>query len=117
MQTAPREISPPPTRGGLLVLVTASALDKTGTVTIGAPAVTHITLAAGASEEQLFTVAASCGFGSLHPVSRAVVVILPATTSSARVKELSPRTMHSLPELPWWQLLVTQEWQKLRLHQ
>jgi Cd2+/Zn2+-exporting ATPase len=48
-------------------------LDKTGTVTIGAPAVTEILPAEGESEERLLTVAAACGFGSLHPVSRAVV--------------------------------------------
>lgn len=48
-------------------------LDKTGTVTVGAPAVTHIQPEPDESEEQLLSVAASCGFGSLHPVSRAVV--------------------------------------------
>lgn len=48
-------------------------LDKTGTVTIGAPVVTEIRPANGESEETLLAVAASCGFGSLHPVSRAVV--------------------------------------------
>src|SRR5207302_9507051 len=40
-------------------------LDKTGTVTVGAPTVTRIHPAAGESEESLLTVAASCGFGSL----------------------------------------------------
>jgi len=48
-------------------------LDKTGTVTVGAPTVTEIRLADGESEERLLAVAAACGFGSLHPVSRAVV--------------------------------------------
>jgi len=48
-------------------------LDKTGTVTVGAPTVTEIQPAAGDSEETLLAVAAACGFGSLHPVSRAVV--------------------------------------------
>ena len=48
-------------------------LDKTGTVTVGASAVTQILPAEGESEERLLTVAAACGFGSLHPVSRAVV--------------------------------------------
>lgn len=48
-------------------------LDKTGTVTVGAPAVTLIETAAGVSENDLLQVAASCGFGSLHPASRAVV--------------------------------------------
>jgi Zn2+/Cd2+-exporting ATPase len=48
-------------------------LDKTGTVTVGAPVVTAIQPAAGESEETLLRVAAACAFGSLHPVSRAVV--------------------------------------------
>jgi heavy metal translocating P-type ATPase len=53
-------------------------LDKTGTVTVGAPVVTEIRPAPsqsppGQSEAALLAVAASCGFGSLHPVSRAVV--------------------------------------------
>ncbi len=49
-------------------------LDKTGTVTVGAPAVTEIS--AGRRQLRangLLAVAAACGFGSLHPVSRAVV--------------------------------------------
>ena len=48
-------------------------LDKTGTVTVGAPAVTEIQPEEGETKEKLLTVAAACGFGSLHPVSRAVV--------------------------------------------
>jgi heavy metal translocating P-type ATPase len=48
-------------------------LDKTGTVTVGAPVVTRIEPARGTTEESLLAVAAACGFGSLHPVSRAVV--------------------------------------------
>ncbi|HEX3866015.1 MAG TPA: HAD-IC family P-type ATPase, partial [Gemmatimonadaceae bacterium] len=48
-------------------------LDKTGTVTVGAPVVTRIEPARGATEESLLAVAAACGFGSRHPVSRAVV--------------------------------------------
>jgi heavy metal translocating P-type ATPase len=48
-------------------------LDKTGTVTVGAPVVTEIRPVKGQSEELLLAVAAACGFGSLHPVSRALV--------------------------------------------
>jgi len=48
-------------------------LDKTGTVTVGAPAVTEIRSVPGQYDAALLAVAASCGFGSLHPVSRAVV--------------------------------------------
>ncbi|HEY3884106.1 MAG TPA: cation-translocating P-type ATPase [Vicinamibacterales bacterium] len=48
-------------------------LDKTGTVTVGAPTVTAVHVQSGVSEHELLTVAAACGFGSLHPISRAVV--------------------------------------------
>src|SRR4029077_15279710 len=48
-------------------------LDKTGTVTVGMPEVTQILPVPGQSESKLLAVAASCGFGSLHPASRAVV--------------------------------------------
>ena len=48
-------------------------LDKTGTVTVGAPTVTHVRPEPGETEETLLATAASCGFGSLHPVSKAVV--------------------------------------------
>jgi Zn2+/Cd2+-exporting ATPase len=48
-------------------------LDKTGTVTVGAPTVAEVRPSAGVSEEELYVAAVGCGFGSLHPVSRAVV--------------------------------------------
>ena len=48
-------------------------LDKTGTLTVGAPSVVAIRPAAGVSARRLLEVAAACGFGSLHPISRAVV--------------------------------------------
>src|ERR1700726_407332 len=48
-------------------------LDKPGTLTVGAPAAPQIQPAKGESEERLLIVAAACGFGSLPPVSRAVV--------------------------------------------
>jgi heavy metal translocating P-type ATPase len=48
-------------------------LDKTGTVTVGASTVNDIQPAPGEMPDTLLRVAASCGFGSLHPVSRAVV--------------------------------------------
>ena len=60
-------------------------LDKTGTVTVGAPAVTEILPAPGVSVEHLLRVAATCGFGSLHPVSRAVVA-----AARARALETAP---------------------------
>jgi heavy metal translocating P-type ATPase len=48
-------------------------LDKTGTVTAGAPVVTSIEPASGESQESLLRVAAACAHGSLHPVSRAII--------------------------------------------
>ena len=48
-------------------------LDKTGTVTVGTPTITQILPVQGQSEEQLLAIGAVCAFGSLHPVSRAVV--------------------------------------------
>src|SRR5260370_23462009 len=48
-------------------------LHKTATVTVGAPVVTEIQPVPGQTDATPLAVAASCGFGSLHPVSRAVV--------------------------------------------
>jgi P-type E1-E2 ATPase len=67
-------------------------LDKTGTVTVGVPSVTHLEPVAGVTAEKLLGVAASCGFGSLHPVSRAVVEeALARGISSARPGDLQER--------------------------
>jgi hypothetical protein len=55
-------------------------LDKTGTVPVGAPVAAQIWPVKGESEEKLLAVAAACGFGSLHPVSRAVVAEASART-------------------------------------
>lgn len=68
-------------------------LDKTGTVTVGAPAVAEIRPAPGVSEETLLGVAAACGFGSLHPVSRAVV-------SEALARGIVPTPPSNLQERP-----------------
>ena len=70
-------------------------LDKTGTVTVGAPAVTHIQPVKGESEERLLAVAATCGFGSLHPVSRAVV----AEALSRGIVSAPPKEIHEKPGL------------------
>ncbi|MFC1474734.1 heavy metal translocating P-type ATPase, partial [bacterium] len=48
-------------------------LDKTGTVTLGQLAVTGFHPVEGVTEEQLLKTAARCGYGSLHPVAKAVV--------------------------------------------
>src|SRR5580700_5051973 len=68
-------------------------LDKTGTVTVGAPTVTEIRPAVGESEHELLTVAAACGFGSLHPVSRAVV----AEALSRGISSTPPKDLQEKP--------------------
>jgi Zn2+/Cd2+-exporting ATPase len=70
-------------------------LDKTGTVTVGAPTVTTILPAKDESEEVLLTVAASCGFGSLHPVSRAVV----AEAAARGIVSFPPSDLQEKPGL------------------
>ena len=70
-------------------------LDKTGTVTVGAPTVRQIGPQAGASERDLLHVAASCGFGSLHPVSRAVV----AEALARGIPAVPPRDLQERPGL------------------
>jgi heavy metal translocating P-type ATPase len=70
-------------------------LDKTGTVTVGAPAVTHLRPAKGETEETLLAVASSCGFGSLHPVSRAVV----AAALARGIESAPPRNLQERPGL------------------
>ena len=70
-------------------------LDKTGTVTVGAPAVTQIQPVNGVSEERLLAVAAACGFGSLHPVSRAVV----AEAQARGIVSTPPKELQERPGL------------------
>ncbi len=70
-------------------------LDKTGTVTVGAPVVTHVHPLEGTTEAALLAVAASCGFGSRHPVSRAVV----AEAASRDIPSVQPRIVHENPGL------------------
>jgi P-type Cu+ transporter len=48
-------------------------LDKTGTITEGAPVVTDITLADGTGEDMLLQLAASAEKGSEHPLGEAIV--------------------------------------------
>ncbi len=53
--------------------VTTVVLDKTGTITQGAPALTDLLPAAGVTEEELLFYAASSERGSEHPLGQAVV--------------------------------------------
>ena len=70
-------------------------LDKTGTVTVGAPTVTNIRLASGTTEQELLEVGGACGFGSLHPVSRAVV----AEAVARGLPIAAPRDLQERPGL------------------
>ena len=53
--------------------VTAIVLDKTGTLTVGRPAVTAVKPAAGVGEEELLAVLAALESGSEHPLGKAVL--------------------------------------------
>lgn len=53
--------------------ITTMVLDKTGTITLGAPKVTDIVLANAKSEEAVLQLAASLESGSEHPLALAIV--------------------------------------------
>ena len=53
--------------------VTVLALDKTGTITIGQPAVTDVVPAAGITEDELLAAAAAVEKRSQHPLAKAVL--------------------------------------------
>ncbi|HEY6609286.1 MAG TPA: heavy metal translocating P-type ATPase, partial [Candidatus Limnocylindria bacterium] len=53
--------------------ITTVVLDKTGTITLGAPSVVRIELASGVSERDLLEVAMAAERGSEHPLAEAIV--------------------------------------------
>ena len=77
-------------------------LDKTGTVTVGAPAVTQIRPVASETERSLLSVAAACGYGSLHPVSRAVL-------AEAQARGIAVRRPSDVQERPGLGVIATIE--------
>lgn len=62
--------------------VTAMILDKTGTITLGQPTVTHIELALASDENEVLRLAASLEAGSEHPLALSI-------TESAKDRGLS----------------------------
>ena len=68
-------------------------LDKTGTITEGAPVVTDIVLANGMSEESLLQLAASAEKGSEHPLGDAIV-------QSAEARKLALLPMERFQAMP-----------------
>jgi len=53
--------------------ITAMILDKTGTITLGAPKVTDVVLANGFTEQEVLQLVASLESGSEHPLAMAIV--------------------------------------------
>jgi Cu+-exporting ATPase len=68
-------------------------VDKTGTLTEGNPAVTHITTAEGISETLALTLGASLASSSLHPLSKAIV-------KAAQIKNLSLEKVSDIQDTP-----------------
>lgn len=75
-------------------------LDKTGTVTVGAPRINAIEAAAGYGDDELLELASTCAFGSLHPVSRAVV-------AEALARGITPKRPDLLEERPGFGVVAT----------
>lgn len=68
-------------------------VDKTGTLTEGNPAVTHITTAEGISETSALTLGASLATSSLHPLSKAIV-------KAAQIKNLNLEKISDIQDTP-----------------
>ncbi len=73
--------------------LTAVVLDKTGTVTVGRPAVTGVTARTGWSADAVLALAAAAETGSEHPVGEAIV-------AHARSQRLSPARAEQFSAVP-----------------
>ena len=69
------------------------ALDKTGTITRGEPAVTRLVPAPGTSEEELLTLAAALEAPSEHPLARAIL-------RESQARRLAPEPVTDFAALP-----------------
>lgn len=68
-------------------------LDKTGTITVGAPTTTDVRPADGIDARELLTVAASLEFASEHPLSKAII----SYTESENVERFDITDFESVP--------------------
>ncbi len=68
-------------------------LDKTGTITEGAPIVTDVVLANGTSEDALLELAASAERGSEHPLGEAIV----RSAESRGLRQLAVEAFQAIP--------------------
>ena len=85
-------------------------VDKTGTLTEGNPAITHITTAEGISETLALTLGASLASSSLHPLSKAIV-------KAALSKNLSLEKISDIHDTPGQGIAGRNEGTKLLLGQ
>ncbi|MEO1637704.1 MAG: heavy metal translocating P-type ATPase [Pseudomonadota bacterium] len=83
-----------------LAEVDVVALDKTGTITLGQPRLTHVTVADGFSRDDVLAVAAAVEALSEHPIAEAVVtqareedLTIPAATEFTAITGLGARAV------------------------
>lgn len=76
-----------------LYAVNALVIDKTGTITKGAPEVISISNVSGRADNEILTILASLEKQSEHPISAAIVAY-------AKAKNVSPREVSSFEHIP-----------------
>jgi len=90
--------------------VRAVALDKTGTLTRGRPAVTGVTLApdTSCSPDELLTLAAAVEQSSRHPLARAIV-------DEAKARGLTPASVDQVEQVPAQGMVATVDGRSVRV--